>query len=75
MCSRVLPSMRRQSPVVAWIIDDTGYPTKGSRSVDVTRQYCGQLGKQGNCREAVSLSVATWHASLPITFQLYLPES
>ena len=40
----------------------------------VARQYCGQVGKQDNCRVAVSLSVATWSASLPVAFRLYLPE-
>jgi SRSO17 transposase len=30
--------------------------------------------KQDNCRVAVSLSIATWSASLPIAFRLYLPE-
>jgi SRSO17 transposase len=40
----------------------------------VTRQYCGQVGKQENCRVAVSLSVATWSSSLPIAYQLYLPK-
>ena len=40
----------------------------------MTRQYCGQLGKQDNCQIAVSLSVANDHASLPIAFRLYLPE-
>jgi SRSO17 transposase len=32
------------------------------------------LGKQDNCRVAVSLSVSTNAASLPIAFRLYLPE-
>jgi SRSO17 transposase len=73
--SRVLATMQRQAPVVAWIVDDTGFPKKGSHSVGVTRQYCGQLGKQDNCRVAVSLSLATSNASLPIAYQLYLPES
>lgn len=40
----------------------------------VARQYCGQLGKQDNCQVAVSLSVATGQASLPVAYQLYLPE-
>jgi SRSO17 transposase len=70
----VLPTMRKQGPVVAWIVDDTGFPKKGKHSVGVTRQYCGQVGKQENCRVAVSLSVATWSSSLPIGYRLYLPK-
>src|SRR3984957_18819947 len=71
---QVLPAMQKQGPVVAWIVDDTGFPKKGKHSVGVTRQYCGQVGKQENCRIAVSLSVATWDSSLPIAYRLYLPK-
>jgi hypothetical protein len=55
-------------------VDDTGLPKKGTHSVGVARQYCGQTGKQDNCQVAVSLSVATWTASLPVAYRLYLPE-
>ena len=71
---QVLPAMRKHGPVVAWIVDDTGFPKKGTHSVGVARQYCGQVGKQDNCRVAVSLSVATWNASLPVGYRLYLPK-
>ena len=71
---QVLPALKRHGPSTAWIIDDTGFPKKGTHSVGVTRQYCGQLGKQENCQVAVSLSVANDLASLPIAFELYLPE-
>jgi SRSO17 transposase len=70
----VLPAIERSGPVEAWIIDDTGFPKKGQHSVGVTRQYCGQLGKQDNCRVAVTLSLANHDASLPIAYRLYLPE-
>lgn len=72
---QALPAMTRKHPLGAWIVDDTGFPKKGTHSVGVTRQYCGQLGKQENCRIAVSVSVATEQASLPVAYQLYLPES
>lgn len=72
--SYTLAAMQRSGPVICWIVDDTGFPKKGSHSVGVTRQYCGQVGKQENCRVAVSLSVATWTASVPIAWRLYLPE-
>ena len=71
----VLPMMKRNGPIVAWIVDDTGFPKKGTHSVGVVRQYCGQVGKQENCRIAVSLSLATEQASLPIAWRLYLPET
>jgi len=72
--STVLLAMKRHGPVVAWIVDDTGFPKKGKHSVGVAHQYCGQLGKQENCQVAVSLSIATWNVSLPLAYRLYLPE-
>jgi SRSO17 transposase len=72
---QVLTAMKQSGPVAAWIVDDTGLPKKGTHSVGVARQYCGQLGKQDNCQVAVSLSVATHHVSLPVAWRLYLPES
>jgi SRSO17 transposase len=70
-----LSAMTEQGPVVAWVVDDTGFVKKGTHSVGVARQYCGQVGKQENCRVAVSLSVTTATASLPVAWRLYLPES
>jgi SRSO17 transposase len=72
--NHVLPGMTEKTPLRGWIVDDTGFPKKGKHSVGVIRQYCGQLGKQENCRVAVSLSVATEQASMPIAYRLYLPQ-
>lgn len=69
-----LPVFQAHGGVQAWIVDDTGIPKKGSHSVGVTRQYCGVLGKQENCQVAVSLSLANERLSLPIAYELYLPE-
>jgi SRSO17 transposase len=68
----VLPAMERRGPIEAWIIDDTSFPKQGRHSVGVARQYCGQLG---NCQNAVTLSLANHHASLPVGYRLYLPQA
>jgi SRSO17 transposase len=67
----VLPGMERHEPIRVWIIDDTGFPKQGKHSVGVASQYCGQLGRKGNCQVAVSLSIANHHASLPVAYRLY----
>jgi SRSO17 transposase len=69
----VAPSLGLQDGCY-WIVDDTGFPKKGRHSAGVARQYCGQLGKQDNCQVAVSLSLASTQGSVPIAYQLYLPQ-
>ena len=56
-----------------WVIDDTGFPKFGDKSVGVARQYCGALGKVGNCQVGVSISAATPQASCPIDWRLFMP--
>src|SRR6187397_3752177 len=70
-----LPALLERGPVRAWLVDDPGLPKKGKLSVGGARQYCGQLGKRDNCQVAVTLSVATGHASLPVAYRLHLPEA
>jgi SRSO17 transposase len=59
---------------VAWIVDDTGFPKFGRSSVGVARQYCGALGKVGNCQVGVSINAASDEASCPLDWRLFLPE-
>src|SRR3954453_19285743 len=61
-------------PQAALVIDDTALPKKGTLSVGVARQYCGQLGKQANCQALVSLTLAGREVPVPIGLRLFLPE-
>lgn len=38
----VLPAMLKQGPVIAWVVDDTGFPKKGRHSVGVTANVAGK---------------------------------
>ena len=72
--AQVLPTLLKKDASCHWIIDDTGFAKKGTHSVGVGRQYCGRLGKTDNCQVAVSLSIANDQGSLPVAYQLYLPQ-
>jgi SRSO17 transposase len=66
--------MSRELEPEAWVIDDTGFPKFGKRSVGVARQYSGALGKVGNCQIGVSINAAGENASCPLNWRLFLPE-
>ena len=57
------------------VVDDTALPKKGTRSVGVAPQYCGELGKQANCQSLVSLTLARGDVPVPIGLRLFLPKS
>src|SRR3954465_13595477 len=61
-------------PEAVLVIDDTVLPKKGTLSVGVARQYCGQLGKRANCQALVSLTLAGQEVPLPVGLRLFLPE-
>jgi len=70
-----IAAMEERDPMVAWVIDDTGFLKQGKHSVGVQRQYTGSAGKTTNCQVGVSLSVTTRTEHLPINFALFLPAS
>jgi SRSO17 transposase len=70
-----LSALTEQAPLEVSIVDDTGFIKQGKHSVGVQRQYTGTAGKVTNCQLAVSLTVATPVAQLPVDMQLYLPQS
>jgi len=61
--------------IEAFVLDDTGFPKKGTLSVGVQRQYSGTLGRRDNCQVATSLHLAGEAGSGCIALKLYLPES
>src|SRR5271169_3403778 len=70
-----IAAMEERAPLLAWVIDDTGFLKQGKHSVGVQRQYTGSAGKTANCQVGVSLSITTRTEHLPIDFALFLPES
>lgn len=72
---RLAVRMSAEIEPVAWVIDDTGFPKQGRMSVGVARQYCGALGKVGNCQLGVSVSAVTAQASCPLDWRLFIPEA
>jgi SRSO17 transposase len=57
------------------LIDETGFPKKGTKSVGVARQWCGQLGKVDNCQVGVFAVLGNKNSHVPVDFRLYLTES
>jgi SRSO17 transposase len=56
------------------ILDESGIPKKGDKSVGVSRQWCGQLGKTDNCQVGVySVLCHSGHVA-PIGYRLFLPQ-
>lgn len=70
-----LTQLERHAPIGAWVVDDTGIPKKGKKSVGVAWQYCGALGKTANCQVGVSVSLVNKTMSVPAAWRLYLPET
>ena len=70
VAERVAPEIE----VVAWVLDDTGFPKQGKRSPGVKRQYSGTLGKVGNCQIGVSVHAVGERGTVPLGWALYLPE-
>jgi SRSO17 transposase len=60
------------SPNGVFVLDETGFPKKGERSVGVARQYCGTLGKVANCQEGVFLAYASEQGHALVDKRLYL---
>jgi SRSO17 transposase len=56
------------------IVDDSGFPKQGRKSVGAARQYCGTLGKVANCQVGVFLAWASEQGHALVDKALYLPR-
>jgi SRSO17 transposase len=56
------------------IVDESGFPKCGDKSVGVARQYCGATGKIDNCQNGVFLAYASPAGHTLLDERLYLPE-
>jgi len=57
-----------------FILDETGFPKQGKKSVGVARMYTGTLGKRANCQIGVFLSYTSPKGHATVDRRLYLPE-
>lgn len=57
------------------IVDETGFPKKGTKSVGVARQYSGILGRVDNCQMGVFVDYCSRHGHVLSDRRLFLPEA
>jgi SRSO17 transposase len=61
-------------PYPVLVIDESGFPKRGTQSAGVQKQYCGATGRLENCQVGVFLSYVTAQGHALIDRELYLPE-
>jgi SRSO17 transposase len=64
---------RLNTPEGIFVLDESGFPKQGRQSVGVARQYCGALGKVGNCQLGVFLAYVSARGQALVDKRLYLP--
>lgn len=57
------------------IVDETGFPKKGTKSAGVARQYSGILGRVDNCQIGVFVDYCSVHGHVLCDRRLFLPEA
>ena len=56
------------------VVDETGFPKKGDKSVGVQRQHSGTVGRIENCQVGVFLAYASTKGRTLLDRELYLPQ-
>jgi len=65
---------RLNTPEGVFVLDESGFPKQAQRSVGVSHQYCGVLGKVANCQMGVFLAYASARGHALVDTRLFLPE-
>jgi SRSO17 transposase len=73
MCEQIARELGTRDGVL--IVDGSGFPKKGDKSVGVQRQWCGRLGKEENCQVGEFLGYASPKGHTLVDCRLYLPQS
>ncbi len=69
--SYVLEQLGQESAIL--VIDESGFPKRGTKSAGVGLQYCGTTGQVQNCQVGVFLTYVTARGHTLIDRELYLP--
>jgi SRSO17 transposase len=69
--SYVLEQLGQESAIL--VIDESGFPKRGTKSAGVGLQYCGTSGQVQNCQVGVFLAYVTACGHSLIDRELYLP--
>jgi SRSO17 transposase len=56
------------------VFDPSSFPKKGTKSVGVSRQWCGRLGKVENCQVGVYMGYVSRKEHALVNMRLYLPK-
>jgi SRSO17 transposase len=65
---------RLSHPEAVWAVDSSGFLKQGRKSVGVTHQYCGAVGKVANCQVGVFLAHVGPRGRALVDQRLFLPE-
>jgi SRSO17 transposase len=65
---------RLNDPLAVWVVDESGVPKQGRKSVGVSRQYCGAVGKVASCQIGVFLAHVGPRGRALVDKRLWLPQ-
>jgi len=57
------------------IVDETGFPKKGTKSVGVARQYAGTMGRIDNCQVGVFIDYCSAKGHVLCDRRLFIPQA